>query len=160
MRSRTSLTARGANAVNSVQSAHCRTTIRGMTVLTSDGASEAVVVNLMGNIQPEQFGDGMVALDVDASARPGAYAVRAELGYQMCDEKTCLAPKTIELDNTLHVVSASSAITRVPDPAFDTIVFSGAPVATPPSNSWLTSAPVAPTVDCDVVAAHEQPVEV
>ena len=40
--------------------------ISGMTVLTSDGQSEAVVVNLMGDIQPEQFGDVMVALDVDA----------------------------------------------------------------------------------------------
>ena len=40
--------------------------IRGMTVLTSDGSSEAVVVNLMGDIQPEQFSDVMVALDVDA----------------------------------------------------------------------------------------------
>jgi hypothetical protein len=40
--------------------------IRGMTVLTSDGHSEAVVVNLMGDIQPEQFGEVMVALDVDA----------------------------------------------------------------------------------------------
>ena len=40
--------------------------ISGMTVLTSDGESEAVVVNLMGDIQPEQFGDVMVALNVEA----------------------------------------------------------------------------------------------
>lgn len=46
--------------------------IRGMTVLTSDGQSEAVVVNLMGEIQPEQFSDVMVALDVDA---PGVDSV-------------------------------------------------------------------------------------
>jgi len=39
--------------------------IRGMTVLVSDGDSEAVVINLMGEIRPEQFGDVMVALDVD-----------------------------------------------------------------------------------------------
>lgn len=37
----------------------------GMTVLVSDGDSEAVVVNLMGEIQPEQFGEVMLALDVD-----------------------------------------------------------------------------------------------
>lgn len=37
----------------------------GMTVLVSDGDSEAVVINLMGDIQPEQFGEVMVALDVD-----------------------------------------------------------------------------------------------
>jgi len=40
--------------------------ISGLTVLTSDGESEAVVVNLMGDIRPEQFGDVMVALEVDA----------------------------------------------------------------------------------------------
>lgn len=40
--------------------------ISGMTVLISDGESEAVIVNLMGEIRPEQFGDVMVALEVDA----------------------------------------------------------------------------------------------
>ena len=47
--------------------------ISGLTVLTSDGESEAVVVNLMGDIRPEQFGDVMVALEVDA---PGVEDVR------------------------------------------------------------------------------------
>ena len=41
--------------------------ICGMTVLVSDGDSEAVIVNLMGEIQPEQFSEVMVALDVDAA---------------------------------------------------------------------------------------------
>jgi hypothetical protein len=40
--------------------------ICGMTVLVLDGDSEAVIVNLMGEIRPEQFSDVMVALDVDA----------------------------------------------------------------------------------------------
>lgn len=40
--------------------------ICGMTVLVSDGESEAVVINLMGELQPQQFADVMVALDVDA----------------------------------------------------------------------------------------------
>jgi hypothetical protein len=39
--------------------------ICGMTVLVSDGESEAVVINLMGEIQPQQFGDVMLALDTD-----------------------------------------------------------------------------------------------
>jgi hypothetical protein len=47
--------------------------IRGLTVLVSDGASEAVVVNLMGDIRPEQFRTVMVALDVD---NPGIGSVR------------------------------------------------------------------------------------
>lgn len=47
--------------------------ISGMTVLVSDGATEAVVINLMGAIQPGQFGSVMVALDVDA---PGIDDVR------------------------------------------------------------------------------------
>lgn len=38
----------------------------GMTVLVLDGESEAVVVNLMGTFEPEQFGQMMAALDVDA----------------------------------------------------------------------------------------------
>jgi hypothetical protein len=41
--------------------------ICGMTVLVSDGESEAVIVNLMGDIKPEQFSEVMVALDVDAA---------------------------------------------------------------------------------------------
>jgi hypothetical protein len=39
--------------------------IRGMTVLVSDGESEAVVINLMGEIKPQQFGEVMLALDTD-----------------------------------------------------------------------------------------------
>jgi hypothetical protein len=40
--------------------------ICGMTVLVFDGESEAVVINLMGELQPRQFADVMAALDVDA----------------------------------------------------------------------------------------------
>lgn len=46
--------------------------ICGMTVLVSDGDSEAVVINLMGEIRPEQFGEVMMALDVDT---PGVETV-------------------------------------------------------------------------------------
>jgi len=48
--------------------------ICGMTVLVSDGDSEAVVINLMGEIRPEQFGDVMMALDVGT---PGVETVEA-----------------------------------------------------------------------------------
>jgi hypothetical protein len=44
----------------------------GMTALVSDGDSEAVVTNLMGEIRPEQFGEVMMALDVDT---PGVETV-------------------------------------------------------------------------------------
>jgi len=47
--------------------------IRGMTVLVCDGATEAVVINLMGTIQPDQFNSVMMALDVDA---PGVDEIR------------------------------------------------------------------------------------
>lgn len=40
----------------------------GMIVLVSD-ESEAVIVNLMGELQPEMFSDAMVALDVDVAPR-------------------------------------------------------------------------------------------
>ncbi len=39
--------------------------IVGLTVLVSDGISEAVVVNLMGDIDPANFSGVMVALDLD-----------------------------------------------------------------------------------------------
>ena len=45
--------------------------VSGMTVLVSDGDAEAVVINLMGNIQPQQFGGVMAALDVDAGGVTG-----------------------------------------------------------------------------------------
>ena len=52
--------------------------IAGMTVLVSDGESEAVIVNLMGDIRPEQFSDVMVALDVDAAGVDTVEAKPAE----------------------------------------------------------------------------------
>lgn len=44
--------------------------ILGMTVLVMDGVSEAVIVNLMGDIQPAQFGAAMTALDVETPGLP------------------------------------------------------------------------------------------
>ena len=41
--------------------------ICGMTVLVSDGETEAVVINLMGDIPPRQFTHVMAALEVDAA---------------------------------------------------------------------------------------------
>ena len=38
--------------------------MQGLTIVSADD-EEVVVVNVMGNIQPEHFGDVMVALDVD-----------------------------------------------------------------------------------------------
>jgi hypothetical protein len=42
--------------------------ICGLTLLVLDGQSEAVVVNVMGELEPQQFGDVMVALDVGTPA--------------------------------------------------------------------------------------------
>lgn len=39
--------------------------VRGLTLLTSDGESEAVVINLIGEIEPQHFSDVMVALEID-----------------------------------------------------------------------------------------------
>lgn len=41
--------------------------VSGMTVLVCDGDEEAVVINLMGDIRPQQFGGVMAALDADAA---------------------------------------------------------------------------------------------
>jgi hypothetical protein len=55
--------------------------ICGMTVLVSDGETEAVVINLMGDIPPRQFTHVMAALEVDAAGvrdvRPAADAAPA-----------------------------------------------------------------------------------
>jgi hypothetical protein len=53
--------------------------ICGMTVLVTDGDTEAVVINLMGEIKPQQFGDVMLALDVDA---PGVENVKVADGEE------------------------------------------------------------------------------
>ena len=53
--------------------------ICGMTVLVSDGESEAVVINLMGEIKPQQFGDVMLALDTDT---PGIEDVQPAPGEE------------------------------------------------------------------------------
>lgn len=42
--------------------------IVGLTVLTSD-RREAVMVNVLGELQPEMFAEAMVALDIDVPAR-------------------------------------------------------------------------------------------
>ena len=39
--------------------------VHGLTLLASDGDSEAVVINLIGDIEPQFFSDVMVALDID-----------------------------------------------------------------------------------------------
>ena len=39
--------------------------VRGLTLLTSDGETEAVVINLIGEIEPQRFSDVMVALDIE-----------------------------------------------------------------------------------------------
>jgi hypothetical protein len=60
--------------------------ICGMTVLVSDGESEAVVINLMGDIPPRQFSHVMAALEVDAAGvrnvRPANDAAPAPGGDQ------------------------------------------------------------------------------
>ncbi|HSM68890.1 MAG TPA: DUF4252 domain-containing protein [Xanthomonadales bacterium] len=40
--------------------------ILGLTLINSDGDSEAVVINLMGHLDPAHFSDVMLALEVDA----------------------------------------------------------------------------------------------
>jgi hypothetical protein len=40
--------------------------IQGLILLTSDGEEEAIVINLMGELEPKFFGDVMLALEVDA----------------------------------------------------------------------------------------------
>lgn len=68
------LEADGWEAVMLVRSGHERTQlllkssgrrVHGMTFLSSDGESEVVVINLIGDIQPQFFSDAMIALDIE-----------------------------------------------------------------------------------------------
>ncbi|MDX1555795.1 MAG: DUF4252 domain-containing protein [Xanthomonadales bacterium] len=43
----------------------------GLTLLTSDGEHEAVVINLIGDIEPRYFADVMVALDIEEGGAQG-----------------------------------------------------------------------------------------
>lgn len=49
--------------------------ILGLVVMVCDSAEEVVLVNLMGDLQPQMFGDVMLALEVDA---PEVRLARAE----------------------------------------------------------------------------------
>lgn len=49
----------------------------GLTLLTSDGEHEAVVINLIGDIQPHLFSDVMVALDIDEGGAQGVSVAEA-----------------------------------------------------------------------------------
>lgn len=103
-----------------------------------------------------------VRFAVSPTVAPGAPRIPGRLTYQACDDTTCFAPTTAELQWTLHVVPASVRITKQHNDVFDRIAFGrgekpAAPVAgivapplIPPVPERLD--PVATLDDFNVVA--------
>jgi thiol:disulfide interchange protein DsbD len=96
-----------------------------------------------------------IALDVAADVKPGTYPIKAELQYQACDDKTCLAPTTLELNAELTVVAADVPVSNTSKEVFEDITFSESPAREPTAQPVRPIAPpgAGPTPDCDVVAA-------
>ena len=93
-----------------------------------------------------------VTFHVAEDLQPGTYSIKAELAYQACNDKFCLAPATKRIDSTLKVVPASVPIGRVDNPLFDRIDFGGgeepavAPTPDPETHVTLT-----PNEDLDIL---------
>ncbi len=94
-----------------------------------------------------------VALDVGADVAPGSHPLRLSLRYQACDDKICLMPTAVEIDQELSVVPASATVTRTGGALIDAIAWTGQAgtgVAPPPAMSPVVTAP---DPDCDVLSA-------
>jgi thiol:disulfide interchange protein DsbD len=95
-----------------------------------------------------------IALDIGPDVAPGTYYIGASLQYQACDDKSCQAPNSLEMEHALQVVSAETPITKSDSPLFDLIDFSRA-------GDGASGASGGPALvatfdeDCDVMAVLE-----
>jgi thioredoxin:protein disulfide reductase len=96
-----------------------------------------------------------IALDVAANVKPGTSPVSADLHYQACNDKNCLAPATLHLTTEVKVVAPDAPITKNNNPALDGIPFSSSPAPiqppTPQDNAARPSSEPA-KYGCDVMA--------
>jgi len=95
-----------------------------------------------------------IALEVGPDVVPGTYPITGALQYQACDDKSCVAPNSLEMEHALEVVSAETPITKIDSPLFDLIDFSRA-------DAGAAEASGGPSLvatfdeDCDVMAVLE-----
>lgn len=98
-----------------------------------------------------------VALQVANDLQPGVFPVTAELQYQACNDKTCLAPTTLELKTEIKIVAPDAPISPSGNKIFQGITFSESPsplIDTAPAPKVATTS--AAVIDCDVVAALKE----
>ena len=68
------------------------------------------------------FFDGQVVVilpvGVDRETAPGGYDLRVEVSYQACDDRTCLFPKSLTLNERLTVIPAGGTVNAANDMLF------------------------------------------
>lgn len=103
------------------------------TTITQEGVPEPMSV----------YGDGFaigVAIDIPETAS-GAIEVKATLQYQACNDKLCLAPKTIPITIPLTIVPATEPLVAQNQDVFAAIQFS-ASAGKPESQEQAAATPV------------------
>ncbi len=99
-----------------------------------------------------------VTLTVDKTVAPGRISVPARFRYQGCDDRSCYAPKTLDVAWTFDVLPASAALPAERRAEFAAIGFGrGSP---PPIAPAIPATPVAsavtPTTPVDLVALFDE----
>jgi DsbC/DsbD-like thiol-disulfide interchange protein len=51
-----------------------------------------------------------IPLQINTMVKKGNHSIRAKLKYQACDERTCLAPKTIDFIINLHIIDVTISV--------------------------------------------------
>ena len=74
-----------------------------------------------------------VPVAVDASAPPGAQTLTINVRYQVCNDTTCLPPKTVKVSAAVEIIAATATVTASPTPT-------ASATATPTPNTNANSA--------------------
>lgn len=107
-------------------------------------------------VYEEKFKVGF-ALAIPDSLSPGAHAYTLQMRYQACDDKACLQPRTLKLEQSINIVSPASALIDQHPEAFAGLNFSDdtTVVATTSTQAEIPTA-VPAIVEGDVMALLDQ----
>ncbi|MEK7795724.1 MAG: cytochrome c biogenesis protein CcdA, partial [Candidatus Hydrogenedentota bacterium] len=100
---------------------------------------EPIQVSVVGFETPlavfeEHFAIG-ARFSVPANVQPGAYPAKAKVRIQACNETSCFPPKTLEIEFTVNVVAANTAVTKQNAQIFDAMKFEPVIASSDPSGS-------------------------